>query len=179
MTDFYLRELGRQDVPVINRWRNDRQVIDHLGGPFRYVGEEVDGNWVNGYLANRSHAVRLAVCQKTNDEVVGAVYLLGIDWLVKSCEFAIWIGSVSHQGRGVGLFATQEALRHAFEDLNLNRVHLTVLDDNARAINLYRKVGFSLEGTLRQAAFKRGAYRDMLQMSMLADDYWHMHAPGK
>ncbi|WP_416196935.1 GNAT family N-acetyltransferase [Pseudomonas sp. Teo4] len=62
-------------------------------------------------------------------------------------------------------------MRHAFMDLNLNRVYLTVLENNARALSLYKKVGFKVEGTLRQAVFKNGEYCNMTQMSILADDY--------
>ncbi|MCY1364512.1 Spermidine N(1)-acetyltransferase [compost metagenome] len=103
--------------------------------------------------------------------MVGAAYLLSIDWVVRDCEFAIWIGERDFQGRGVGTFATYKALEHAFLDLNLNRVYLAVIDNNERAIAVYKKSGFTVEGVQRQAVFKEGAYLDVVQMSILASEF--------
>lgn len=171
MSKFYLRELCQHDLAAINKWRNDREVTGYLGSPFRYISQEVDGAWLNSYFSSRSNTVRLAICERTSGSIMGAVYLLSIDWVSRNCEFAIWIGEKKCQGQGVGTFATQEALYHAFRDLNLNRVYLTVLSENNRAIELYRKIGFSIEGTLRQAVYKDGNYADMLQMSILAEEF--------
>lgn len=171
MSEFYLRELCQEDHVAINRWRNDRELIGYLGSPFRYISREVDEGWLKSYFSNRSNTVRLAICERKGGAVIGAVYLLSIDWISRNCEFAIWVGEKNYQGRGVGTFATQQALRHAFRDLNLNRVYLTVLNENKRAIELYHKIGFSIEGTLRQAVYKEGAYADMLQMSILAEEF--------
>ena len=171
MNKFYVREICQDDLVYLNKWRNDREVIDCLGSPFRFVSPKVDESWLANYHANRGYAVRLAICEATSHILIGAVYLLSIDWVSRSSEFAIWIGEKSSQGQGAGLFATREALRHAFLDLNLNRIYLTVLEDNARALALYKKVGFKVEGALRQAVFKNGKYFDMTQMSILADDY--------
>ncbi|MFC5694229.1 GNAT family N-acetyltransferase [Pseudomonas sp. GCM10022186] len=171
MSDFYLRELARDDIKDINRWRNDRGIIRSLGAPFRYISEEVDSAWMESYLSSRSSCVRLAICERASNRIVGAVYLLSIDWVVRDCEFAIWIGERDFQGRGVGAFATDKALEHAFLDLNLNRVYLAVVADNERAISLYKKSGFSVEGVQRQAVFKEGAYLDVVQMSMLASEF--------
>ena len=58
-------------------------------------------------------------------------------------------------------------LKHAFDDMNLNRVELEVLSSNSRAIHLYEKIGFEKEGIKKEAAYKKGFYVDVLFMGLL------------
>ncbi|WP_322361904.1 hypothetical protein [Pseudomonas sp. Teo4] len=81
MIKFYVRELCHSDLVSLNKWRNDREVIDWLGSPFRFVSQKVDESWLANYHANRGSAVRLAICEVANDILIGAVYLLSIDWV--------------------------------------------------------------------------------------------------
>jgi diamine N-acetyltransferase len=168
---YCLRELDTGDIVELNRWRNDPAVIASLGAPFRFVGLEVDRAWFDQYMSNRATAVRLAVCDAATKSIVGAAYLTGIDWIARSAEFSIWIGVSAHRGKGAGRTASRALLRHAFLDLNLNRVHLTVLEDNLVAQSLYRKLGFVEEGRLRRAAYKNGRFVDLIQMAMLSGEY--------
>ena len=39
---FHLRELERKDLPTINKWRNNPELIALLGAPFRYINLDVD-----------------------------------------------------------------------------------------------------------------------------------------
>ncbi|HZZ04017.1 GNAT family protein [Paraburkholderia sp.] len=166
----FLREIERGDLATINAWRADQALVSLLGGAFRHVGPEIDGKWFDSYLSSRANNVRLAVCLTSTRELVGVTYLLGIDWVNRCAEFSIQIGAESARGRGVGEAATRLTLEHAFSDLNLHRVSLTVLASNARAIALYEKVGFRAEGLMRQAAFKGGHYFDVIPMAMLTAD---------
>jgi len=170
MSHVFLREIRRTDLPLINGWRGDRSLIEQLGSPFRHVGPEVDERWFEQYLATRTNNVRLAICT-SNEQMIGAVYLLGIDWVNRNTEFAIWIGDPAARNRGIGEAATRQALDHAFLDLNLERIYLHVLTNNTRAIKLYRKVGFVQEGIQRRAVYKGGEYRDLLLMSLLRHEY--------
>jgi RimJ/RimL family protein N-acetyltransferase len=49
-------------------------------------------------------------------------------------------------GKGYGTLAIGEMLLLAFEELQLNRVFLTVKKDNTRAMRAYEKNGFTLVG---------------------------------
>jgi RimJ/RimL family protein N-acetyltransferase len=166
----YLRELLRDDVPVINRWRQDRGLVDQLGAPFRHIGVEVDAAWFDAYLARRGTDVRCAICRDGNPDIAGLVSLTGIDPVHRHAEFHIVLEAGAH-GQGMGTEATRAMLRHAFDDLNLHRVFLHVLATNAAAITVYEHAGFTREGTLRQAVFKNGTFHDLLVMGLLSPEF--------
>lgn len=75
------------------------------------------------------------------------------------------------QSKGIGTEAAKEMLKHAFYNLNLHKVYLTVLTNNQRAIKLYDRCGFKIEGTLREEVYKNGKFEDMLVMSILKKEF--------
>jgi len=172
---YLIREITREDVKTINLWRNDPELISHLGAAFSYTNEERDNAWYENYLKNRNTNVRCAIVRESDLKMVGVVYLLGINSINRSAELGIMIGNKEDRGCGVGYHAVNEMLRHAFMDLNLNRVSLAVLNENERAIRLYEKCGFTKEGVCRQARYKNGAYSDLVMMAILREDWDQLH----
>ena len=167
---FRLRELEKKDIPFINKWRNNPELIARLGAPYRYINSAVDEKWFDSYMNNRNTQVRCSIVGE-NDEIIGLVSLVNIDYMKQSGVFHIMIGDEDNQGKGVGTFATKEMLNHAFNNLNLHRIELSVLVDNFKAIHMYEKIGFIKEGTKRQCNFKQGKYIDMHIYSILRDEY--------
>lgn len=167
-----MRELSRKDVSTVNSWRADPELISCLGAPYRYIDLEVDEAWFDSYLASRENTVRCAVVDDGRPEVILCLATLaGIDWVHRVATLHIMIGGPENRGKGVGAFAVGSMLNHAFDNLGLHRVELDVLAENAPAIGLYRKMGFSLEGTRREAAFKSGRYVDVLEMAILEGEW--------
>jgi putative acetyltransferase len=72
-----------------------------------------------------------------------------------------------HAGRGVGTALLEALLTIADGWLNVFRLELTVYADNARAIALYRKFGFEVEGTHKAYALRDGRYVDALFMARI------------
>jgi L-phenylalanine/L-methionine N-acetyltransferase len=73
------------------------------------------------------------------------------------------------QGKGIGSALMQAALDLADNWLGIRRLELHVHADNERAIALYRKFGFALEGTHRAYAIRDGVYVDSLSMARLIE----------
>ncbi|MFX1495312.1 MAG: GNAT family N-acetyltransferase [Promethearchaeota archaeon] len=167
----YLKELSKKDIPLINKWRNDPEVIDFLGGPFRYINIEIEEAWFETYLKNRDKQVRCSIFLDSDEKLIGLVSLLDIDHISKSAEFHIMIGDKKNYDKGYGTEATKLMLNHAFNNLNLNRIYLKVLEDNLRAIKIYDKCGFKKEGVLRSAVYKNGSYKNLIIMSILKKEF--------
>lgn len=167
---YRLRELERKDLPTINKWRNDPELISLLGAPYRFINPMVDEKWFDNYMSARNNTVRCSIVDD-NNEIVGLITLASIDHLNQSAELHIMIGEKDNQGKGAGTFAVKAMLEHAFYNLNLHRIELSVLENNHRARHLYEKVGFIYEGTKRQAKYKNGSFIDMLIYAVLKDDY--------
>jgi len=75
--------------------------------------------------------------------------------------------SASAQGKGVGTALMKALCDYADNWAGVLRIELTVFDDNARAIGLYRKFGFELEGTHPAYAMRNGRYVSALSMARL------------
>lgn len=71
------------------------------------------------------------------------------------------------QGKGVGKALMQAAIDLAEKWLNLTRLELEVFIENEPAIQLYKKTGFTIEGTLRRFAYRDGQYVDVYTMARL------------
>ena len=121
-------------------------------------------------MQNRGTNIRCSILNE-EEQVLGLVSLTNIDRMNQTAVFHIMIGDSTHRDKGIGSYATNEILRHAFYDMNLNRVELTVLESNNRAIALYEKLGFKKEGIKREAVYKNGEFVNMILMAILKSEY--------
>lgn len=69
--------------------------------------------------------------------------------------------------QGIGTQLMECSIQWARDNGVLKRIELLVFVENERAIHLYEKFGFVVEGQLRRAIFRHGRYYDDLLMALL------------
>lgn len=74
-----------------------------------------------------------------------------------------------YHGHGIGSALMAALINLADNWLNLKRLELTVYCDNERAIALYQKYGFEIEGRRRYDAFRDGEFVDTYAMSRIRE----------
>jgi diamine N-acetyltransferase len=169
-----LRPVEKDDLPRFVKWFSDPDVRTNLALylPMSLGQEE---KWYERNL-QASDTQAWAIDAQPADMAVGPWVHIGscgfhhIEWRNRLAELGISIGARDYWNRGYGTDAVATLVSFGFNTLNLNRVWLRVFADNPRAIRCYEKVGFKLEGRLRQDNFNAGAYRDTLLMGLLRSD---------
>jgi RimJ/RimL family protein N-acetyltransferase len=169
-----LRPVEKDDLPRFVKWLADPELRSYLDNHLAYshVQEE---RWFERNLSAGSEQT-WAVDAQPADTVgpwthIGSCGYHRVDWRNRAGEVGILIGPRDYWGKGFGTDAMQTLVAWGFYTLNLNRVELRVFSDNERAIRSYQKVGFQIEGRLRQGSYANGTYRDVLLMGVLREDW--------
>jgi RimJ/RimL family protein N-acetyltransferase len=102
-------------------------------------------------------------------EVVGHAQL-AYDWRNGLARLARVAIAPHLRGKGHAASMLRRVIDEAFEHPAIERVELNVFSHNARAIELYRRLGFRDEGNRRRAAKVGEARWDMLIMGLLRDE---------
>jgi len=94
--------------------------------------------------------------------LVGTIGLrLGDDVYRHSAEIGYWLGEEAW-GRGIGTEAVRIVTRWGFENFGLLRIHAYVFEANGASQRVLEKVGYQLEGRMRNAVVKGGRVMDQL-----------------
>jgi [ribosomal protein S5]-alanine N-acetyltransferase len=109
--------------------------------------------------------------QHPQGRFIGTARLHSIDWSDRKARLAIGIYDRRFWSHGLGTEAIRLLLQYGFDQLNLNRVELRVLEFNSRAIRSYEKCGFFREGIERDSAFVDGRWENDVVMAILKADY--------
>ncbi|PRY82940.1 GNAT family N-acetyltransferase [Alkalibacterium olivapovliticus] len=76
-----------------------------------------------------------------------------------------------NQGKGYAEKVVRSIVDYGFNQLNLNKITLDVVDYNEKAVHIYEKVGFKIEGKKEQQYFIQGKYHTSLSMGLLREHY--------
>ncbi len=87
-----------------------------------------------------------------------------------SCNFRILLGP-NGRDRRFGTEATRLIIDHAFGTTPLHRIELDVIAFNPRALRVYERVGFVIEGRRREAFTFDGVRYDDIIMSILRPEW--------
>lgn len=165
-TKVTLRPLSENDLPFLQEIHNDMELKKNaMIHPFP-VSDRQDKMWIDNILCDNSNkSVYLAVEDRDSNHFAGYVTLKDINWINRNCNFGIII-LPQFQNKGYGKEATILAVDYAFLQLNLLKVQLEVIANNEKAISLYKKIGFTLEGTLQKQFYMNGTFHDTILMAV-------------
>ena len=105
--------------------------------------------------------------------------LVGIDPVNRHAEPARFLLGDEVAARGVP--AAVEAMKllyaHAFDTLDLVRLHGTIAGGNARMLKWQKYLGMREEGCMRHHYFIDGVFRDAIIVGLLKDEYMTVSLP--
>jgi RimJ/RimL family protein N-acetyltransferase len=163
-----LRAITEADLPDYVRWFNDPEVTEFTAAEAGNCTLEGEQEWF-AKISAPNCSDRHWVIEVNGRHIGNCALMLG--GYKDTGAFGIVIGEKTAWGKGHGTAALAEVLQIGFAELGLHRIHLDAFANNVRGIRCYEKCGFRHEGLRRQARWKRGEWRDIVEMAVLREEW--------
>jgi RimJ/RimL family protein N-acetyltransferase len=164
-TNIKLRALKESDIWILHGWINDPEVIKYTS-IFHPVSEMEQKEWFST-LTQQKNRYLLGIEAKEGGKLIGTCGFNDVNHVFRKAELFLKICEKSMWNRGYGTETLELLMDFGFSDLNLRRIWLRVLSDNERAIKLYEKAGFLIEGILKDDHFIQGNYKNVVIMAYI------------
>ena len=145
-----LRPWREEDAQDLHKYASDTQVGPPAGWP-PHTSVENSREIIRTVL---SAPETYAVCLKEDGKAIGSIGLHRNDLaeLDDEYELGYWIGK-PFWGQGLIPEASREMLRHAFEDLGMNRIWCGYYDGNTKSRRVQEKLGFVYHHTTKESKY--------------------------
>lgn len=160
-----LRRATPDDAPALARLMAEPSVY----GGLMQLPYPSEAQWRQRLGGADNGSAELSLVAERGGELVGSAGLHPVGTQVRRRHAAVLGISVlpSAQGQGVGTALMQALCDYADGWVQILRIELSVYTDNRRAIALYERFGFRIEGTHRAYALRGGVYVDSHSMARL------------
>lgn len=172
LTNLQFRKADAKDARWCNDLRNDPAVLSQLQDQTRYSREECE-RWLSNLGPKSERWIFTGDIVDGNIRTIvnyGLFRIDHIDYQNRHCAVGLDIDADS-RGKGLAVPTYKMMLNYLFLSRNFNRVWLEVLSTNLRAINLYLKIGFQMEGTLKEFYYRNGMYYDVYRMGLSKSNF--------
>ena len=175
-----LRRISRADCDDWLAVFQSPGVIDWLSD-FQQVPRPADiqgiVDWADAVFAAKT-GIRWALTLKPDDRLIGTC---GFHEYLQTHHCA-GIGYELHSDywrRGLMSEAVGAVVRFCFESLSLHRLAADTTEGNAASAALLQKLGFALEGVLRERVYLRGEHHNLWLFSLLEPEYRELVRAGR
>lgn len=163
-----LRAVIDEDISALAEWINGPEVF-----PYFQMFKPVRGQDMRAVIEGICKADNrqvFSICLHSG-ELIGVVWLNGINWVNRNAETAAYIGTSENRGKGYGMDAKMLLCYHCFCTLNLTKLCSSALECNVSSLRYNEKCGYKEEGRRREQYFRGGRYWDMIETGLLRSEW--------
>jgi ribosomal-protein-alanine N-acetyltransferase len=165
-----LRQLQMNDAEALFAIKSNFEVTKHYGQEAKTLDET--RAWMQklheGYVERQN--IAWCVTRKDDDTLIGGIALWNLDAGYHHGEIGYELNP-AYEKQGIMTEALAAVLAFAFNDFGLHRLEATPFADNPPSVALLARLGFRLEGTLRERYFFRDHYKDQHYYGLLRDEW--------
>lgn len=161
--------IERDDLINNYVWANDPEIISSSGlPPYPMSFFEIE-KWYENILINP--LIRVFAIKLKTSEYIGNIELTQIDMRNRKAEVGLIIGDRNFRGHGYGQEALKLLTSFVFNELGFERLQTSVLEDNEISVKMFQGMGFVKEGISRNSFFTGGCYKNIINMSLLREEF--------
>lgn len=141
-------------------WAVDEYSIDHAR------------QWIKRTLDDFARDGRFSALILKNDAIIGTIGFHDLDTANRHAAVGYWIDK-EYEGRGIVTKCCKVLIDYLFDTMKLNRVQINCNVENVRSRAIPERLGFKLEGILRQMELVDGRFGDWAVYGLLESEWRH------
>jgi len=158
--------LSNEEMEIIRRIRNHPEVKKWMFSDHE-ITEKEHQKFIKSLKKDKQNLYFLVL---QDNLYLGVISLNRIDFKNRHAFLGLY-KNPEKKIKNAGLIIGKTLFKLAFEHLKLHTLKLEVLENNERAINFFKKLGFKEEGRLREFVFKEDIWYDAIIMGITEKEY--------
>ena len=150
-------------------WFNDEENTKHMQQHYYPNSKELQLKYFKEEIEGSDKKLQLGIYHKKDKYLIGTISLNNINFQHRKCEISGFIGEKKYQTLKPFLEANKLLIKHAFEQLNMNRIYGGALNKDVSDF-FVRMLNFETEGVLIDDVYKNGKYHDVYLIGLLKAD---------
>jgi len=158
-----LRPFNTTDSDLLVSYLNDNTVTQYITAAIAQPYSSDDALWwIN--VGSQSEYIKAIELDGT---LIGCISANFGDFEYScSAELGYWLGS-NYWNRGIATQVVKTFTQSLFDNTDVARLFVSVVSDNKPSIRVLEKNGFTRDGLLKKASFKKGHFFDEYLLSKL------------
>ena len=149
-------------------WINDPEVNMYLETRGNYTLELLKSYIEEQY---KNEVYFWAIHLKDSNKHIGNIKIDPIMAETNSGEYGILMGDKLNWGKGFANEASIRIINYCFEELKLSKITLGVIEDNLKAVQLYKNIGFTINEIKEKVGIYNNKLSNSLRMSLHVENF--------
>lgn len=170
--DVYLTAVEKGDLEQLKNWRNNTYFRKHFR-EYKEINDVMQENWFQNKVLNDNSTIMFSIRKEGTDELLGCCGLCYINWVHRNADLSLYIGWNNEYIDKAG-YAEESCnllFNYGFNELGLNKIWTEIYEFDEKKKALYEKLGFDLDGVLRENYFYDGKWWNSYIFSLLSKDF--------
>jgi len=152
------------------KWFNDEENTKYMQKHYYPNSKELQLKYFKEEIEGSDKKLQLGIYHKKDKYLIGTISLNNINFQHRKCEISGFIGEKKYQTLKPFLEANKLLIKHAFEQLNMNRIYGGTLNKDVSDF-FVRLLNFKEEGVLINDVYKNGQWNNAYLIGLLKGDY--------
>ena len=172
--DITLKPFEQSDIYLLTSWVDSEELLLSWAGTFfKYpLDQQQLAYYLKSSLESPPARLIFKAIDSSSKQTIGHIELDGFDLENQSAFICrVLVGPAKMRGRGLGKIIVKQLVDLAFNNLDLHRLAVGVLEFNQAAIHCYKQCGFQHEGCYREIVKYNGEFHSLVSMSLLKHEW--------
>lgn len=156
-----LRPIEPDDLNLLVNWENDPANWE-VSGTIAPYSRELMRKYVNNAHLDiyKTGQLRLMIVEKESSATIGTIDIFEFDAFHQRAGLGILIADAQNRGKGLAFEAVNLVRDYCFKHLGIHQLFCNIMADNDVSLHLFKKAGFTINGTQHQWVRSNGSFKD-------------------